>query len=450
MGERPYQSVQNHNTSHPKNGHPTTPSATRKISILDRYGLVPNNQISRLISELPSHKVLSTPDWEQFGLVRTGHVVLAAVDPPLAPTIKSGMGNLSPRPLRCLGLLGVLLSAGELQAQTVSSPTGSISTGTPSAESTNPTSPTDQLTGTKSSSEKFFIVRLYNGTKYCGSLVERKEGKWITLQIGEEKREFEWTEFDARNVIEVSICLTDRATETQSIPLGGTSSQQTEKSVQDPSTEFQVFCKTDANGAVYLEHLFRTDREWVPGKDKISTVSFGKFGSFSSPYRTAAKYEFTENWTQICQCPCGIKIPQFDRYRFSGQSIIRSESFAFPYTSRQSAQFSVKTASLARQIGGTFLLTVGILASSVGIGFAINAEVINSRLPSGVVSMSDSMQVSQSRIIGYPALVAGIVAVTLGSIIVTPTKTRVYDEKKKELSYAAAGENVKEAEPKSK
>jgi len=39
VGARPYQSVQNHNTSHPKNGHPTTPSATRKIFILDRYAL---------------------------------------------------------------------------------------------------------------------------------------------------------------------------------------------------------------------------------------------------------------------------------------------------------------------------------------------------------------------------------------------------------------------------
>ena len=36
MGERPYQSVQNHNTSHPKNGHPTTPSATRINFVVDR------------------------------------------------------------------------------------------------------------------------------------------------------------------------------------------------------------------------------------------------------------------------------------------------------------------------------------------------------------------------------------------------------------------------------
>jgi len=129
--------------------------------------------------------------------------------------------------------------------------------------------------------------------------------------------------------------------------------------------------------------------------------------------------------TVICAAPCGVVVPRNGEYQIGGDGVVRTSRFSVP-ADRPDLQLKVQSGSNSQRWGGIVLGIAGYIAAGVG-----------ESLWSAERTTYDVAPNPRAREIGAAILISGVVAGTLGLVMIFTANTHVSTSSGVSFTYAA-------------
>lgn len=129
--------------------------------------------------------------------------------------------------------------------------------------------------------------------------------------------------------------------------------------------------------------------------------------------------------TVICAPPCGVVVPRDGEYQIAGDGVVRTSRFSVP-ADRPDLQLKVQSGSNGQRWGGIALGIAGYVTAALGESLWSVERTANNVAPS-----------PRAEQVGIGMMISGVVAGSLGLVMIFTANTHVTTSSGVSFSYAA-------------
>jgi hypothetical protein len=128
--------------------------------------------------------------------------------------------------------------------------------------------------------------------------------------------------------------------------------------------------------------------------------------------------------TVICAAPCGVVVPRNGEYQIAGDGVVRTSRFSVP-ADRPDLQLNVKSGSNGQRWGGIILGVAGYVTAAAGESLWSVERTATNVAPN-----------PRAQQVGIGMMISGVVAGTLGLVMIFTANTHVTTSSGVSFTYA--------------